>query len=86
MDQTHTVPALTPRERAAAQAYLRLLGTVRAAFRTAPESAAPLAVPPAALKEAEEALTAAGLKGNEPRFFTLLLGYAGGGGASRGTG
>ncbi|MDX2603845.1 hypothetical protein PV379_20620 [Streptomyces caniscabiei] len=63
---------LTDRERAAVQAYLRLLGTVRAAFDGPLESRRPPVVPPAALAEAEQALAAAGLSGNEEEFFELL--------------
>ncbi|CAL9611220.1 hypothetical protein [Streptomyces sp. enrichment culture] len=108
---------LTDRERAAVQAYLRLLHTVRAAFDAAddqatgrgtpdappaaptptptPTSAAaptststaaptpprppaptpvalPPSVPPSVLAEAEQALAAAGLRGNEEEFFRLL--------------
>ncbi|WP_200301192.1 hypothetical protein [Streptomyces adelaidensis] len=62
---------LTDRERAAVQAYLRLLGSVRAAF-DGPPGPRPPVVPPAALAEAEQALSAAGLAGNEEEFFRLL--------------
>ncbi|MGW3731230.1 hypothetical protein [Streptomyces sp. NPDC000851] len=66
---------LTDRERMAVQAYLRLLHTVRAAFDTAvgpPDARMPPVVPPAVLAEAEQALAAAGLTGNEEDFFRLL--------------
>ncbi|GGL79245.1 hypothetical protein GCM10010129_23630 [Streptomyces fumigatiscleroticus] len=66
---------LTDRERTAVQAYLRLLHTVRAAFDTAagpPGGHRPPVVPPAVLAEAEQALAAAGLTGNEEAFFRLL--------------
>ncbi|MFD0318428.1 hypothetical protein [Streptomyces flavalbus] len=66
---------LTDRERTAVQAYLRLLHTVRAAFDTVPGppgTSRPAVVPPSALAEAERALAAAGLAGNEERFFRLL--------------
>ncbi|MBC7272941.1 MULTISPECIES: hypothetical protein [Streptomyces] len=66
---------LTDRERTAVQAYLRLLHTVRAAFDTAsgpPDAGRPVVVPPSALAEAEQALEAAGLTGNEEEFFRLL--------------
>ncbi|MFM9693015.1 hypothetical protein [Streptomyces europaeiscabiei] len=63
---------LTDRERAAVQAYLRLLGTVRAALDGPGESRRPPVVPHAALAEAEQALAAAGLMGNEEEFFRLL--------------
>ncbi|MDQ0584551.1 hypothetical protein [Streptomyces rishiriensis] len=74
---------LTDRERTAVQAYLRLLHTVRAAFgdegdgeragaQDPPEDRLPPVVPPAVLAEAEQALAAAGLAGNEEEFFRLL--------------
>jgi hypothetical protein len=63
---------LTEHERAAVQAYLRLLQTVRAAFDGPPDSHRPPMVPPAVLAEAERALRAAGLAGNEEAFFELL--------------
>ena len=62
---------MTDRERAAVQAYLRLLHTVRAAF-DAPPGARPVLVPPSVLAEADRALTDAGLAGNEEGFFRLL--------------
>ncbi|MFC9503287.1 hypothetical protein [Streptomyces sp. NPDC057002] len=62
---------LTDRERAAVQAYLRLLHTVRAAFDLETGSR-PAMVPPAVLAEAEAALERAGLTGNEEDFFGLL--------------
>ncbi|MFD8720948.1 hypothetical protein EDD90_1275 [Streptomyces sp. Ag109_O5-1] len=63
---------LTDHERTAVQAYLRLLHTVRAAFDGPPGEDRPPLVPPAVLAEAEEALTRAGLAGNEEAFFRLL--------------
>ncbi|MEW2168255.1 hypothetical protein AB0912_35475 [Streptomyces sp. NPDC007084] len=63
---------LTDHERAAVQAYLRLLQTVRAAFDGPPDGGRPPLVPPAVLAEAERALSAAGLAGNEEEFFRLL--------------
>ncbi|MCM1973260.1 MULTISPECIES: hypothetical protein [Streptomyces] len=66
---------LTDRERIAVQAYLRLLHTVRAAFDAAggpPGAQRPPVVPPGVLAEAERALAAAGLTGNEEEFFRLL--------------
>ncbi|MCT9009549.1 hypothetical protein ACWGKW_15415 [Streptomyces sp. NPDC054766] len=63
---------LTEHERAAVQAYLRLLQTVRAAFDGPPDGGRPPMVPPAVLAEAERALKAAGLAGNEEAFFDLL--------------
>ncbi|MEU6402374.1 hypothetical protein [Streptomyces sp. NPDC046985] len=62
---------LTDRERSAVQAYLRLLHTVRAAF-DGPPGAGPPRVAPAVLAEADQALTGAGLAGNEQAFFRLV--------------
>ncbi|MEU1055704.1 hypothetical protein [Streptomyces sp. NPDC005876] len=73
---TTAVP--TDRERTAVQAYLRLLHTVRAAFDTAggpPTAPRPPLVPPSVLAEAERALAAAGLRGNEEEFFRLLANW-----------
>jgi hypothetical protein len=63
---------LTDRERTAVQAYLRLLHTVRAAFDGPPDSSGPCLLPPAVLAETEQAMTDAGLRGNEDAFFRLL--------------
>jgi hypothetical protein len=63
---------MTDRERAAVQAYLRLLHTVRAAFDGPPGDPRPVLVPPSVLAEADQALTDAGLAGNEEAFFDLL--------------
>lgn len=66
---------LTDRERTAVQAYLRLLGTVRAAFDVVPGPSGPgrpPVVPPTVLAEADQALADAGLTGNEEVFFRLL--------------
>ncbi|WP_329261512.1 hypothetical protein OG223_43525 [Streptomyces sp. NBC_01478] len=63
---------MTDRERAAVQAYLRLLHTVRAAFDGPPGAPLPVLVPPSVLAEADRALTDAGLAGNEEAFFGLL--------------
>ncbi|MFF0227202.1 hypothetical protein [Streptomyces sp. NPDC004629] len=63
---------LTDRERTAVQAYLRLLHTVRAAFDGPPDGGRPFLVPPHVLAEAEQAMTDAGLVGNEEAFFRLL--------------
>ncbi|KAA0940296.1 MULTISPECIES: hypothetical protein [Streptomyces] len=63
---------LTDHERTAVQAYLRLLQTVRAAMDAPAGPGRPAVVPPAALAEAEQALAAAGLEGNEEAFFRLL--------------
>ncbi|MGW3957710.1 hypothetical protein ACWEKM_44135 [Streptomyces sp. NPDC004752] len=62
---------LTDRERTAVQAYLRLLHTVRATFDGPPDGG-PFLVPPQVLAEAEQAMTDAGLMGNEEAFFRLL--------------
>jgi len=70
-----TTAVLTDRERTAVQAYLRLLHTVRAGFDTGAGpggSPRPPVVPPSVLAEAEQALRAAGLTGNEEAFFRLL--------------
>ncbi|MFJ8357725.1 hypothetical protein [Streptomyces sp. NPDC093984] len=63
---------LTDRQRAAVQAYLRLLHTVRAAFDGSPDAHRPPVVPTAALAEADLALAEAGLTGTEEEFFRLL--------------
>lgn len=66
---------LTDRERAAVQAYLRLLSTVRAVYDDGagpPGEAEPPVVAPSVLAEAEQALAEAGLAGNEEAFFRLL--------------
>ncbi|MGV9944279.1 hypothetical protein [Streptomyces sp. NPDC003401] len=69
----------TARERTAVQAYLRLLHTVRAALGDdaggPPCDRLPPVVPPAVIAEAEQALAAAGLTGNEEEFFRLLHGW-----------
>ncbi|MBZ6226075.1 hypothetical protein [Streptomyces olivaceus] len=73
---TTAVP--TDHERTAVRAYLRLLHTVRAGLDTTAGAAGPprpSVVPPAVLDEAERALTAAGLAGNEEAFFRLLRGW-----------
>ncbi|MET9254772.1 hypothetical protein ACGFZL_18075 [Streptomyces sp. NPDC048182] len=74
---TTAVP--TDRERTAVQAYLRLLHTVRAGLDRAGGAAGapcgPLAVPPSVLAEADEALAAAGLAGNEEGFLRLVGGW-----------
>ncbi|MFE7779000.1 hypothetical protein ACFU5O_35030 [Streptomyces sp. NPDC057445] len=68
---------MTSRERAAAQAYLRLLSAVRAALGDPP---APTAAPPpplvltAPMAEADQALAEAGLAGNEAELFDLVTG------------
>ncbi|MGW1321746.1 hypothetical protein ACWD64_04395 [Streptomyces antibioticus] len=70
---------LTDRERTAVQAYLRLLHTVRATLDAEPADpsragGAPM-VPPTVLAEADEALSQAGLAGNEEEFFRLLASW-----------
>jgi hypothetical protein len=73
---TSSTPGLpgTPDTRAAAQAYLRLLAAVRAVLDDpwAASRAAPLPAVPIA--EADEALGAAGLAGNEREFLRLVAG------------
>jgi hypothetical protein len=59
-------------ELAAAQAYVRLMQTTRAVLADpgrAPRAAELLAAP---IAEADEALRASGLAGNEARFFRLV--------------
>ena len=63
---------LTDRQRAAVQAYLRLLHTVRAAFDGPAHAHRPPVVPTAALAEADRALAEAGLTGAEEDFFRLI--------------
>ncbi|CAM5388639.1 hypothetical protein [Streptomyces fumanus] len=73
-----TTAVLTDRERTAVRAYLRLLHTVRAAFDTPAgpsEAPRPPVIPPSVLAEAEQALAAAGLSGNEEEFFRLLASW-----------
>ncbi|MFB7865683.1 MULTISPECIES: hypothetical protein [unclassified Streptomyces] len=63
---------VTSRERAAAQAYLRLLESTQAVLsdpRLEPYAAAMLTHP---MAEADEALRAAGLSGNEARLLRLV--------------
>ncbi|MFI8828697.1 hypothetical protein [Streptomyces sp. NPDC053431] len=63
---------VTSRERAAAQAYLRLLESTQAVLsdpRLEPYAAAMLTHP---MAEADEALRAAGLSGNEARLLGLV--------------
>lgn len=63
---------MTDPELAAAQAYVRLLQTTRAVL--ADPERAPLAVPllTVPMTEADDALRAVGLAGNEADFFRLL--------------
>lgn len=63
---------MTDSEIAAAQAYVRLLHTTRAVL--ADPQQAPLAVPllTVPMAEADDALRAVGLAGNEADFFRLL--------------
>ncbi|MFE3738414.1 hypothetical protein [Streptomyces sp. NPDC059134] len=68
-----------PDERSAARAYLRLLAAVRAVLDDpvrAPQAAPLLAAP---IAEADAALTAAGLAGNERTFLDLVSAQALGG-------
>ncbi|MGC0386387.1 hypothetical protein [Streptomyces sp. SAI-129] len=70
-----TTAVLTDHERIAVQAYLRLLHTVRAGFDAGDGldgPPRPPVIPPSVLAEAEQALRAAGLRGNEEAFFRLL--------------
>ncbi|MER5181227.1 hypothetical protein ABT009_23195 [Streptomyces sp. NPDC002896] len=66
---------LTGHERAAVQAYLRLLHTVRATLDAPATAPRPVMVPAAALAEADHALELAGLAGNEKEFFALVRGW-----------
>ncbi|WP_329454727.1 hypothetical protein [Streptomyces sp. NBC_01497] len=61
-------------ERTAARAYLRLLAAVRAVLGERPEASLPEAGPLLALplKEADAALGAVGLAGNESAFLRLI--------------
>ncbi|MFF2527103.1 hypothetical protein [Streptomyces liangshanensis] len=83
MPATTSTPSATPGDRTAAQAYLRLLAAVRAVLDD--PSRAPLAVPllAAPIAEADEALDAAGLAGNEREFLDLVALQAVGGHAPR---
>jgi hypothetical protein len=70
------IATMTDQERTAVQAYMRLLRTVRATFdEQEPGEQHPVLVAPSVLGEAEQALTAAGLAGNEQRLFTLLAAW-----------
>jgi hypothetical protein len=70
------IATMTDQERAAVQAYMRLLRTVRAAFdEQTPGERRPAFVPPSVLAETEQALAAAGLAGNEREFFALLAAW-----------
>ncbi|MFD7013474.1 hypothetical protein [Streptomyces sp. NPDC059161] len=70
---------MTSHERSAAQAYLRLLSTVRAALDApAGRPQAPLALE-GVIAEADEALALAGLAGNEEALFVLVGSLHGGG-------
>ncbi|MGW2560393.1 hypothetical protein ACWCXB_14325 [Streptomyces sp. NPDC001514] len=77
---------MTYRERAAAQAYLRLLGAVRASLAAPPGSAPPPVVLTAPMAEADQALAAAGLAGNEAELFDLVTELHTGGVTRRGAG
>ncbi|MEV5943818.1 hypothetical protein [Streptomyces sp. NPDC051994] len=74
---------MTSHERSAAQAYLRLLSTVRAALDApADRPQAPLALE-GVIAEADEALALAGLAGNEEALFVLVGSLHGGGAPGR---
>ncbi|WP_351222267.1 hypothetical protein [Streptomyces sp. NPDC002133] len=77
---------MTYRERAAAQAYLRLLGAVRAALATPPGAAPPPLVLTAPMAEADQALAAAGFAGNEAELFDLVTELHSAGVTRRGAG
>ncbi|MFF4182481.1 hypothetical protein ACFYZ9_04765 [Streptomyces sp. NPDC001691] len=63
---------MTSHERSAAQAYLRLLSTVRAALDSPSDRPqGPLALE-GVIAEADEALARAGLAGNEAALFALV--------------
>ena len=63
---------MTSHERSAAQAYLRLLSTVRAALDSPSDRPlGPLALQ-GVIAEADEALARAGLAGNEAELFALV--------------
>ncbi|MFI9645353.1 hypothetical protein ACIHAA_03520 [Streptomyces sp. NPDC052040] len=62
---------VTDRQRAAVQAYLRLLQTVRAAFDEPLDPGRPPVIPTAALAEADHALAQAGVRGTEEEFLRL---------------
>ncbi len=66
---------LTGHERAAVQAYLRLLHTVRATLDTSATAPRPVIVPASTLADADRALATAGLTGNEEAFFALVRGW-----------
>ncbi|MFJ8311571.1 MULTISPECIES: hypothetical protein [unclassified Streptomyces] len=75
---------MTSHERSAAQAYLRLLNTVRAALDSpADRPQAPLALE-GVIAEADEALALAGLAGNEEALFALVGSLHGGGAPTQG--
>ncbi|MEU3500903.1 hypothetical protein ABZ726_09070 [Streptomyces hundungensis] len=73
-----TTVVMTSHERSAAQAYLRLLNTVRAALDApAGRPGAPVALE-GVIAEADEALARAGLAGNEAALFALVGSLTGG--------
>ncbi|MFK4226627.1 hypothetical protein ACQEVG_33560 [Streptomyces sp. CA-135486] len=63
---------MTDPELAAAQAYVRLLQTTRAVLDDPEHPPLPLPLLAAPIAEADEALRAAGLAGNEADFFDLV--------------
>ncbi|WP_406310889.1 hypothetical protein OG899_02955 [Streptomyces thermoviolaceus] len=69
---------LTYHERAAVQAYVRLLRTVQARLGAPPAADGPPALlPPSVLADAERALRRAGLNGTEAEFFRLVRDWCG---------
>lgn len=63
---------MTDPELAAAQAYVRLLQTTRAVLADPEQSDVALPLLSAPIAEADEALRALGLSGNEAEFFRLI--------------
>ncbi|MEU5976215.1 hypothetical protein [Streptomyces sp. NPDC047315] len=63
---------MTDLELAAAQAYVRLLSATRAVLDDGERPATALALLTAPMTEADEALDALGMAGNEAAFFSLV--------------
>jgi hypothetical protein len=63
---------MTETERAAAQAYLRLLGAARAVLDDPRRALPSLPLLTAPIAEADRALDALGMAGNEAEFFRLV--------------
>lgn len=74
---------MTSRERAAAQAYMRLLGAVRAALAGPATVGPPPLLLTAPMAEADQALAEAGFAGNEAELFDLVRDLHTGAGAFR---